>query len=126
MAGSRAVRTRPVRRAEPAIRRRTGHRAGRPRRRAPGAADRREPGAPPGRVAVFAPAPEGYAAHGAVIPQLGGVPGPAELMRRHHVRRLPVVERGGCPVGVVGLGDLAAEEDPHSAPADIDRSATSR
>ncbi|AZM58572.1 MULTISPECIES: CBS domain-containing protein [unclassified Streptomyces] len=42
-----------------------------------------------------------------------------ELMRRHAVRRLPVVERGGCPVGMVSLGDLAATEDPHSALADI-------
>lgn len=44
-----------------------------------------------------------------------------ELMRQHAVRRLPVVERGGCPVGVVSLGDLAATEDPHSALADISR-----
>ena len=44
-----------------------------------------------------------------------------ELMREHAVRRLPVVEHGGCPVGVVSLGDLAAEEDPHSALADISR-----
>ncbi|MFD5576976.1 CBS domain-containing protein, partial [Streptomyces pseudogriseolus] len=43
------------------------------------------------------------------------------LMREHAVRRLPVVEHGGCPVGVVSLGDLAAEEDPHSALADISR-----
>lgn len=42
-----------------------------------------------------------------------------ELMRRHAVRRLPVVERGGCPVGVVTLGDLAALEDSGSALADI-------
>ncbi|MER7053958.1 MULTISPECIES: CBS domain-containing protein [unclassified Streptomyces] len=43
----------------------------------------------------------------------------AELMRRHAVRRLPVVEHGGVPVGVVTLGDLAATDDPHSALADI-------
>ncbi|GAA3043526.1 CBS domain-containing protein [Streptomyces glomeratus] len=42
-----------------------------------------------------------------------------ELMRRHAVRRLPVVESGGCPVGIVSLGDLAASEDPRSALADI-------
>ncbi|GHD90780.1 CBS domain-containing protein [Streptomyces naganishii] len=42
-----------------------------------------------------------------------------ELMRRYAVRRLPVVEHGGCPVGMVSLGDLAATEDPHSALADI-------
>ena len=46
-----------------------------------------------------------------------------ELMRQYAVRRLPVVERGGCPVGVVSLGDLAAVEDPHSALADISRAA---
>ncbi|GAA3962374.1 CBS domain-containing protein [Streptomyces marokkonensis] len=43
----------------------------------------------------------------------------AELMRRHAIRRLPVVEHGGVPVGVVTLGDLAAADDPRSALADI-------
>ncbi|MFC8097866.1 CBS domain-containing protein [Streptomyces sp. NPDC057363] len=43
----------------------------------------------------------------------------AELMRRHAVRRLPVVEHGGVPAGVVTLGDLAATDDPRSALADL-------
>ncbi|MEU1601381.1 CBS domain-containing protein [Streptomyces sp. NPDC005708] len=43
----------------------------------------------------------------------------AELMSRYAVRRLPVVESGGRPVGIVSLGDLAATEDPDSALADI-------
>ncbi|GAA1421875.1 CBS domain-containing protein [Streptomyces thermospinosisporus] len=43
------------------------------------------------------------------------------LMREHAVRRLPVVEHGGCPVGIVSIGDLATTEDPHSALADISR-----
>ncbi|MBV7694128.1 CBS domain-containing protein [Streptomyces sp. TRM70350] len=46
-----------------------------------------------------------------------------ELMRQHAVRRLPVVDRDGCPVGMVSLGDLATTEDPHSALADISRAA---
>jgi CBS domain-containing protein len=46
-----------------------------------------------------------------------------DLMRRHAVRRLPVVEHGGVPVGVVSLGDLAGTEDPHSALADISKAA---
>lgn len=37
----------------------------------------------------------------------------AEVMRSHAVRRLPVVD-GGRLVGVVSLGDLAAERDPNS------------
>ncbi|MER6129085.1 CBS domain-containing protein [Streptomyces sp. NPDC001795] len=45
----------------------------------------------------------------------------AELMRRYAVRRLPVVESGGCPVGIVSLGDLAATEDPQSVLADISK-----
>ncbi|WP_078958075.1 CBS domain-containing protein [Streptomyces glaucescens] len=49
-----------------------------------------------------------------------------ELMRRYAVRRLPVVEHGGCPVGMVSLGDLAAAEDPHSALAGISRAAPGR
>jgi PPOX class probable F420-dependent enzyme len=44
-----------------------------------------------------------------------------ELMRQYAVRRLPVVEHGGCPVGMVSLGDLAVTEDPHSALSDISR-----
>ncbi|MFC3572562.1 CBS domain-containing protein [Streptomyces yaanensis] len=41
-----------------------------------------------------------------------------QLMREHHVRRIPVVE-GGHPVGIVSLGDLAIERDPGSALGDI-------
>ncbi|MFC8359077.1 CBS domain-containing protein [Streptomyces griseorubiginosus] len=44
----------------------------------------------------------------------------AALMRAHAVRRLPVVE-DGLPVGMVSLGDLAADRDPGSALADISR-----
>jgi len=40
------------------------------------------------------------------------------LMRRHAIRRLPVVE-GGQAVGIVSLGDLAVERDPHSALGEI-------
>ncbi len=42
----------------------------------------------------------------------------AETMRRHDVRRLPVVE-GDRPIGIVSLGDLAIERDESSALADI-------
>ncbi|CAL9589842.1 MULTISPECIES: CBS domain-containing protein [unclassified Streptomyces] len=42
------------------------------------------------------------------------------LMRRHAVRRLPVVA-DGRPLGVVSLGDLAVAEDPDSALAEISR-----
>jgi CBS domain-containing protein len=42
------------------------------------------------------------------------------LMRRHAVRRLPVVD-DGMPVGMVSLGDVAEARDPHSALADISR-----
>ena len=43
-----------------------------------------------------------------------------DLMRAHAIRRLPVVENGR-PLGVISLGDLAEERDPHSALADISR-----
>jgi CBS domain-containing protein len=36
------------------------------------------------------------------------------FMREKAIRRLPVVE-GDKPVGIVSLGDLAVERDPHSA-----------
>lgn len=42
------------------------------------------------------------------------------LMRKHAVRRLPVVD-GDLPIGMVSLGDLAEARDPHSALADISR-----
>lgn len=45
----------------------------------------------------------------------------AALMRQYAVRRLPVVETGGRPVGIVSLGDLAATEDTRSVLADICR-----
>jgi CBS domain-containing protein len=35
----------------------------------------------------------------------------AELMKRHQVRRLPIVDRGNNLVGVVSLGDLAVDTD---------------
>lgn len=41
-----------------------------------------------------------------------------ETMRRHDVRRLPVVD-GDRPIGIISLGDLAMERDEESALADI-------
>src|SRR5579859_7171377 len=52
---------------------------------------------------------------------LGPDDDPAEavaLMRRHGVRRVPVVDKG-VPVGVVSLGDLAQDRDESSALAAI-------
>ncbi|MBO1335696.1 CBS domain-containing protein [Streptomyces sp. VRA16 Mangrove soil] len=46
------------------------------------------------------------------------------LMRRHAVRRLPVVSDGRA-LGVITIGDLARERDPGSALADISRAAPS-
>ncbi|MER7107703.1 CBS domain-containing protein [Streptomyces sp. NPDC000229] len=43
-----------------------------------------------------------------------------DLMRRHAVRRLPVVE-DGRPLGMVGIGDLTVSRDPRSGLADIGR-----
>ncbi len=40
------------------------------------------------------------------------------VMREKAIRRVPVVE-GGKPVGILSLGDLAVEQDPGSALADI-------
>jgi CBS domain-containing protein len=40
------------------------------------------------------------------------------LMREQAIRRLPVVENDR-PVGIVSIGDLAVERDPHSALASI-------
>ena len=40
-------------------------------------------------------------------------------LRDRAVRRLPVVDDGGRPVGIVSLGDLAMERDPDSVLSDI-------
>jgi CBS domain-containing protein len=40
-------------------------------------------------------------------------------VREQDVRRLPVVDDDGRPVGIVSLGDLAVERDEDSALADI-------
>lgn len=42
-----------------------------------------------------------------------------EVMREHSVRRVPVVDEGRHPVGIVSIGDLAIERDPESALGDI-------
>jgi CBS domain-containing protein len=41
-----------------------------------------------------------------------------DLLRKHNVRRIPVVE-GDRPVGIVTIGDLAVARDEKSALADI-------
>jgi CBS domain-containing protein len=41
-----------------------------------------------------------------------------ELMRDHAVRRLPVCQNNR-PVGIISIGDLAVEQDPRSALADV-------
>lgn len=40
-------------------------------------------------------------------------------MREHAVRRLPVVDQDGTPIGMISIGDLARSQDPDSALADI-------
>jgi CBS domain-containing protein len=40
------------------------------------------------------------------------------LMKKHAVRRIPIVE-AGRPVGILSLGDLAVERSPHSALGEI-------
>jgi len=41
-----------------------------------------------------------------------------QLMRHHALRRLPVVD-AGMAVGIVSIGDIAAQRDPESALARI-------
>lgn len=45
-----------------------------------------------------------------------------DRMRERAVRRMPVVEDGRA-VGIVSIGDLAVERDPHGAIADISSAA---
>lgn len=42
-----------------------------------------------------------------------------ELMREHKIRRLPVIDDSDRLVGIVSLGDVAADMQPTSALADI-------
>ncbi|GAB2609035.1 CBS domain-containing protein [Streptomyces capparidis] len=43
----------------------------------------------------------------------------ARMMREFAIRRLPVVDEDGRPVGIITIGDLAGVEDPSSTLADI-------
>jgi CBS domain-containing protein len=47
------------------------------------------------------------------------------LMKRHAVRRLPVVEHGE-PIGIVTLGDLARRKEPRSALGSISEASPNR
>src|SRR5689334_10474674 len=38
-----------------------------------------------------------------------------QLMQDNAIRRLPVVDKDGRPIGIVSIGDLAREKDPRSA-----------
>ncbi|MZD17332.1 CBS domain-containing protein [Streptomyces sp. SID5476] len=42
-----------------------------------------------------------------------------DVIREHSVRRVPVVDEGRHPVGIVSIGDLAMERDSESALGDI-------
>jgi len=42
-----------------------------------------------------------------------------QMMRDNALRRLPICAPDGTPIGIVSLGDLAVEQDPMSALADI-------
>jgi CBS domain-containing protein len=46
-------------------------------------------------------------------------------MREHALRRVPVVENGK-PIGIVSLGDLAAERDPRSLLGEISNAPPNR
>jgi CBS domain-containing protein len=48
-----------------------------------------------------------------------------EIVREHHVRRIPVVQ-DGRPAGIVSIGDLAIERDSESALADISAASPNR
>ncbi|AYY15684.1 CBS domain-containing protein [Actinobacteria bacterium YIM 96077] len=48
------------------------------------------------------------------------------LMRGRAVRRLPVVDENGRPLGVVSLGDLALARDPESLLAEISMAPATR
>lgn len=54
------------------------------------------------------------------------VPEAVRLMREWAVRRLPVVDRSGRPVGMVSIGDLARDRQPESALADISQAPPNR
>ena len=49
-----------------------------------------------------------------------------EIMKKKAIRRIPVVDGGGKPVGIVSLGDLAQAEDPGSALGGISQAPPNR
>jgi CBS domain-containing protein len=43
------------------------------------------------------------------------------LMEKNQIRRLPVLDREKCVVGIVSLGDLAIKDDENGAGATLER-----
>ena len=56
----------------------------------------------------------------------GSVDEAVRLMREHSVRRLPVVDEAGRPVGIVSMGDLAVERDRESVLASVSAASPNR
>jgi len=53
------------------------------------------------------------------IPPTGTLDEALRLMRDNALRRLPVVEEGGRPVGMLTMGDVAIDREPTSVLADV-------
>jgi CBS domain-containing protein len=72
-----------------------------------------------GRDPASTPVREVYSAELTTLTPEDAVDDAVRLMRQKVVRRLPVVEGGRPPAGIVSLGDLAVERQPQSALGDI-------
>jgi CBS domain-containing protein len=60
-----------------------------------------------------------YSAHVTTVRPEDPIDRAVEFMRENALRRLPVVDGNGRPVGIVSIGDLAIDRDRKSALADI-------
>ena len=60
------------------------------------------------------------------VRSMDGAEEAAETMSQQGIRRLPVVDDDGKPIGIVSLGDLATRLDRDSALADISKAPPNR
>jgi CBS domain-containing protein len=73
----------------------------------------------PGRDPAKTPITEVFSHHPATLTADQTVDDALRLVRDEDVRRIPIVQEGGRPAGIVSIGDLAIEREPDSTLADV-------
>jgi CBS domain-containing protein len=72
-----------------------------------------------GRDPDHTPVTEVFTHHPATLTTDQTVEDAMRLVRQEDVRRIPIVEQGGGPAGIVSIGDLAIEREEDTTLADV-------